>query len=321
MDLVTVTDSLGNSAAVSIAVGGGLAVSPATTTVSPRQSQTFAAAGGSGMGFLVRADQATGRAASWIPTAAPTRPARWAASRTILTVTDSLGNSATSTITIGPGIQVGPPSATLAPLGQQSFSVSGGSGAGYSFTLSTNASGGSINAATGAYVAGAAGNVTDVITTTDSFGNSATVLVTVTAALQPVATQTLPPRGSTTLAVTGGAGGYAFALTVNGSGGSVETLSGNYRAGSAGNPTDHGTVTDANGVTAVISIAIGPSISLAPATPAVAPRGTLTFTARHGGSGAGFQYALTAGPSGGQIDPTSGVYLAGPIAAVVDVAA
>jgi hypothetical protein len=317
VDLVTVTDSLGNTVTVSISVGGGLAVSPATTTVAPRQSQTFAAAGGSGVGFAF-ALTSNGSGGVVDPASGAYTAGSLGGVSDVLTVTDSLGNSAISTITVGPGIQVGPPSATLAPLGQQSFAVSGGSGAGYSFTLSTNASGGSINAATGAYVAGAAGNVTDVITTTDSFGNTATVLVTITAALQPVATQTLPPRGSATLAVTGGAGSYAFAITVNGSGGSVDPLSGNYVAGSAGNTTDLITVTDGNGVTAVISIAIGPGVSIAPATPAVAPRGMLTFTAS-GGSGASYQYTLTSSPSGGQIDPVSGVYLAGPTAAVVDV--
>ena len=317
VDLVTVTDSLGNSVPVSISVGGGLVVSPATITVAPRQSQTFAAAGGSGMGFSFTLTS-NGSGGIVDPHSGAYTAGALGGVSDVLTVTDSLGNSALSTITVTSGIQVGPPSATLAPLGQQSFSVSGGSGAGYSFTLSTNASGGSINAATGVYVAGAAGSVTDVVTATDSFGNTATVLVTVTAPLQPAPNQTLPPRGSTVLVATGGAGSYAFALTVNGSGGSVDPLSGNYVAGSAGNTTDLVTVTDGNGVTAVISIAIGPGISLAPATPAVAPRGTLTFTAS-GGNGTGYQYALTAGPSGGQIDPASGVYLAGPIAAVVDV--
>jgi MYXO-CTERM domain-containing protein len=319
VDLVTVTDSLGNSVAVSISVGGGLAVSPATTTVSPRQSATFAAAGGSGVGFAF-ALTSNGSGGVVDPASGAYTAGSLGGVSDVLTVTDSLGNSAISTITVGPGIQVGPASATLAPLGQQSFSVSGGSGAGYSFTLSTNASGGSINATTGAYVAGAAGSVTDVITTTDSFGNTASVLVTITAALQPAATQALPPRGSATLAVTGGAGSYSFAVTVNGSGGSVDPLSGNYVAGSVGNTTDLITVTDGNGVTAVISIAIGPGVSIAPATPAVAPRGVLTFTAS-GGSGAGYRYTLAASPSGGQIDPASGLYLAGPIAAVIDVVA
>jgi Domain of unknown function DUF11/Bacterial Ig-like domain (group 1) len=317
VDAVTVTDSLGNLATVSISVGGGLTVSPSSTTLSPRQSQTFTAAGGSESGFtFVLTTNGSGGVIDPV-TGVYTAGSR-GASLDLVTVTDSLGNATTSTITVGPGIQVGPASATLAPLGQQSFSVSGGSGSGYTFTLSTNASGGSINASTGAYTAGASGSVTDVITVADSLGNTASVLVTVTAALQPIATQTVPPRGSITLLVTGGSGGNSFAITVNGSGGSVDPLSGNYVAGSAGNTTDLVTVTDSNGVTAVITIQIGPGITVAPATPAVAPRGTLTFTAS-GGSGTGYTFTLTASPSGGQIDPASGVYLAGPTAAVVDV--
>jgi hypothetical protein len=317
VDAVTVTDSLGNTATVSISVGGGLTVSPGAATIAPRQAQTFTAAGGSGAGFVF-ALTSNGSGGSIDPASGAYLAGSRGNSVDLVTVTDSLGNATTSTITVGSGVVVGPPSATLAPLGQQSFSVSGGSGAGYTFTLSTNASGGSINPATGAYLAGAAGGVTDIVTVTDSLGNTASVPITLTAALQPVATQTLPPRGSTTLLVTGGAGGYAFSLTVNGSGGSVDPLSGNYVAGSAGNTTDLVTVTDANGVTAVITINIGPGISLAPATPAVAPRGMVTFTAS-GGSGTGYRFTLTAGPSGGVIDATSGVYLAGATAAVVDV--
>ena len=57
----------------------------------------------------------------------------------------------------------------------------------------------------------------DVITATDSLGNVATVPVTVTAALAPVAsTIGVAPRGTTTLAVIAGAAGVAFALTYMG---------------------------------------------------------------------------------------------------------
>jgi hypothetical protein len=61
----------------------------------------------------------------------------------------------------------------------QTFTASGGSGTGYTWSLSTNASGGSINPATGVYTAGPTGKVTDVVRVQDSLGSSATATVTV----------------------------------------------------------------------------------------------------------------------------------------------
>jgi len=317
-DVVTVTDSLGNTATVSISVGGGLTLSPAAPIVAPRQSQTFTSAGGSGSG-LVFALSTNGSGATINPATGVYTAGATGGSSDIVTVTDSLGNTATSTITVGPGLQVVPGSATLAPLGRQGFAVSGGSGVGYAFALTTNNSNGNVNPATGDYQAGAVGSVVDLITATDSLGNVATIQVTVTAALAPVQSSvSIAPRGNTTLAVAGGAGGVTFALTVNGSGGSIDPRSGHYIAGPNGGTSDLVTATDANGVFTTFTVTIGPGVALAPATPSVAPRGALTFTAS-GGSGAGFSYVLTTNPSGGSIDPATGAYEAGPNASTVDV--
>src|SRR5205807_2490641 len=63
-------------------------------------------------------------------------------------LTDSLGNTATTTVTIGPGITVAPPSVTVAPGSTTGFVASGGSGAGYTWFLVTNNSGGTVGTTT-----------------------------------------------------------------------------------------------------------------------------------------------------------------------------
>ncbi|MGO8968613.1 MAG: kelch repeat-containing protein [Myxococcaceae bacterium] len=77
-----------------------------------------------------------------------------------------------------PEINISPPSVTLVPKGSQAFTASGGSGAGYTWALRANHSSGSISP-TGAYTAGSTGGVTDTVQVTDSVGDSATAMVTV----------------------------------------------------------------------------------------------------------------------------------------------
>jgi hypothetical protein len=318
VDVVRVTDSLGNSATVAISVGNGLSLNPSTISIAPSQSQAFSAVGGTGSGFsfavTTNASGATIDAAS-----GAYRAGRVGSTVDVVTVTDSAGNTATATLQVGPGLSVTPSTPTLAPLGVQSFAVSGGSGRGYGFVLGTNASGASVDPSTGAYQAGAIGGVTDVVTVTDSLGNTTSVNVTVTAALQAVATTlSAPPRGGVTLAVTGGSGGVTFALTNNGSGASLDPHSGAYLAGSTGSTSDLVTATDSNGASVTLRVNVGAGVSLAPSAPTTAPRATLTFTAS-GGSGSGYRYSLNSNRSGGSIDVNTGAYQAGTVSSVVDV--
>lgn len=67
----------------------------------------------------------------------------------------------------------------IAPAGTQTFIAYGGYGA-YTYSLSVNNSGGSINSSTGLYTAGATPNVIDTVKVTDVLGNTKTVDVTVT---------------------------------------------------------------------------------------------------------------------------------------------
>lgn len=72
-----------------------------------------------------------------------------------------------------------PQTSQVAPLGTLQFTTYGGYGS-YTYSILTNNSGGSINASSGLYTAGATPLVTDVVKVVDVFGNSQTVNVTVT---------------------------------------------------------------------------------------------------------------------------------------------
>ncbi len=78
-------------------------------------------------------------------------------------------------------VVISPANPTVAAGGTQTFTASGGSGTGYVWSLTSRPSGGTINAATGVYTAGATGGVTDVVQVADSAASTATTNVTVTA--------------------------------------------------------------------------------------------------------------------------------------------
>jgi hypothetical protein len=318
VDVVRATDSLGNSATVAISVGNGLTLNPSTVALAPLQSQLFSAVGGSATGFVF-AISTNGSGGTIDATSGAYRAGTTGATTDVVTVTDSLGNTASATVTVGPGLVVTPAVVSLAPLGTQTFAVSGGSGAGYGFVLASNPSGGSVDPSTGAYVAGGIGGVTDVLTVTDSFGNTTSVNIGVTAALSaPTTALAASPRGAATLAVTGGSGGNIFSLTTNGSGATVDAHTGAYVAGATGGTSDLVTVTDSNGATTTIRVNVSAGVALAPANPTAAPRAPLVFTAT-GGSGTGYQYSINSNHSGGTIDATTGAYQAGALSNVVDV--
>jgi Zn-dependent metalloprotease len=69
--------------------------------------------------------------------------------------------------------------ATVTPGKSTTLTAAGGSNTGITWSIATNASGGSIVASTGAYTAGSTPNVTDVVQATDSLGDTATQSVAV----------------------------------------------------------------------------------------------------------------------------------------------
>ncbi|HET9155948.1 MAG TPA: hypothetical protein VFN91_04730, partial [Myxococcaceae bacterium] len=186
------------------------------------------------------------------------------------------------------------------------------------WSLSTNASGGSINSGSGAYTAGATPNVTDVVRVQDSLGNVATRNVAVGAGVSISGTTSVAPLGSATFTAGGGSGtGFTWSLSTNASGGSIGASTGAYTAGATPNVTDVVRVQDSLGNAATRNVSVGPGVSIAgPAS--VQVLGMATFTASRG-SGTGYVWSLTTNASGGTIDGSTGIYTAGPIPNVTDV--
>jgi predicted secreted protein len=145
------------------------------------------------------------------------------------------------------------------PRGSVTFTASGGSETGFGWSLATNASGGSINSATGLYTAGATGDVTDAVRVTDALGNNATRNVRVTASISiSPATTSVAPKGNVTFTASGGSRtGYSWSLRNNVSGGSINAETGLYTAGGTASVTDLVQVTDSlgNASTAEVSVA------------------------------------------------------------------
>lgn len=316
-DTVQVTDSLGNTATVSVSVGGGLSINPATPITPPRGSVALTVTGGSGLGyawsFVTNASGGTVVANTGAYKAGATGNVT-----DVVKVVDSLGNTKSVSIGVTTGASITPTTATVAPLGVASFGAAGGSGTGFTYGFQTNASGGTVNATTGAYKAGAIGSVTDVVVVTDSLGNTATASVTVTkgVTIAPAAAN-VAPRGGATFAATGGAGGFTFSLQTNASGGNVSATGGVYTAGTKGGVTDVVRVTDANGATATATIMVGPEIAVTPSPAHAPPLGKITFKAT-GGSGFGYVWELATTASGGEMDSATGEYTAGDTANTVD---
>ncbi len=125
------------------------------------------------------------------------------------------------------------------------------------------------------------------------------------------------PRAAIAFVAAGGSGeGYRWSLALDGSGGSVDPVTGAYVAGATGGVTDVVQVVDSAGNVAAATVKITEALSVTPATASVAPGASRSFTA-HGGSGDGYVWSLAANASGGSIDST-GTYTAGALDHVID---
>jgi len=165
------------ASAPSTCSAGPLAVIAPSTSVPPRGRLALSAAGGTNTGFSwsFTANRSSGSidsAGSY--TAGPTGSVT-----DTVKVVDSASGSATRDIAVTAGVSVSPASPSVGPRGALAFAAAGGSGAGFNWSLTTNASGSSIGATSGAYTAGPTAGVTDVVGVRDSLGNTATANVTV----------------------------------------------------------------------------------------------------------------------------------------------
>jgi adhesin/invasin len=317
-DTITVTDSVQNSASVTVSVGGGVAIT-CVNTINPKATATCTASGGSGTGYVWSlATNASGGAI--VPGTGVYTAGAVGTTTDKVKVTDSLGNVATVDIAVNPGITVtGPASGGVTPKGTFAFTASGGSGAGYTWSLTANPSGGSIDPSTGAYSAGLLGAVTDLVKVVDNLGNVGTASVNVGPVVAIVGAATTPPKGSITFTANGGTGtGFVWSLTASPSGGNIGTNTGLYTAGPVGSVTDKVKVVDSLGNIATLNVSVTGVIAITGGNTTSFPRGTINF-ASTGGSATGLVWTLTANPSGATIVAATGIYTAGINGSVTDV--
>ncbi len=296
-----------------------LTISPPGPTVPQRGSQTFTASGGSGVyTWSVLVNNSVGSVINPVtPTTATYTAGSTGGVADTVQLLDSVGAAVATTVAVTTfgivgGNRTGPPRKPFI------LTTTGGSGTGLSWSLTTNGSGATINATTGAYTAGPTGNTSDVVRVQDSLNNVATATVTVTAGVSiappnPV----VAPLGSQTFTPSGGEGPYTWSITTNASGGSINAGTGVYRAGGTPSAVDTVRVTDSLGNIATVNVAVGLGLAINPASPPVPPRGNVQFSAA-GGSGAGYTWEVVTNNSGGSISG-SGAYVAGATGSVSDV--
>jgi hypothetical protein len=156
---------------------------------------------------------------------------------------------------------ISPASAEVAPLASETFTVSGGSGAAYMWSLFRNSSGASLDIS-GHYTAGPKAGAVDIVAVTDSTGNSARAVVTVTPLVISPSNSNVRPMASEILKASGGSGtNYAWAFITNGSGATLSPSGATvvYTAGSnigsdPAMPTDVVGVTDSLGNSATAAV-------------------------------------------------------------------
>jgi hypothetical protein len=318
-DVVQATDALGNSATTTVTVVSALGVSPSSrVTAAPNQSVVLTARNGLAPYQWALTSSPSGGSLTAQGTTATYQAGSTPLTQDVVTLTDSLGEEVTITISVGPGVSITPATVTLAAGQEQTFVPSGGTGAGYVWAFVTDNSGGTLTGSS--YTAGPIPS-TDTISVIDSAGNTATATITVLAALTvtPTSPVSVAPLGSLTFMASSGMPPYAWTLEMNGSQGAV-TPSGStclYKAGATGSTTDTIILTDQLNESVAIVINIGPVISISPPLAMVMVGGTVSFTATGGAGSYEWSFTATGDNSGGTVS-SAGVYTAGNAGNVTD---
>ena len=260
MDVVKATDLAGNSGTATVLVSAGVSIT-SMGAVPPRGSQMQTATGGSGTGFTwTFVTNASGAALN----GAVYTAGSMGGVTDVVRVTDSLSNTADRSITVSDGVSIMPANPAVAPLATLPLSAVGGSGAGYSWVLTANRSGGKLNESNGVYSAGGTANVVDEVLVIDSLGNRGTTLISVgvPVSIEP-AEVTVAPRQVVQFTAVGGGGSNRWRLNSNNSGGTIDAMTGEYRAGDVGDRTDVVAVTDGLSE-ATATVRIGAALSTTP---------------------------------------------------------
>ena len=267
-DTLTITDSAAHSGTIAVTVENPLAVWPSSTTVAVSSAipTTVHAWGGSGLftggssACAVITNQSGGGGCTLLGSGFFSYTAGAATGTDTLRVTDSEGHTANLTVRVASSVmQVSlaatQPATQVAPTSSTGFNVNGGGGT-YTWTLVTNNSGGSIDATTGAYIAGATGGVSDLVRVSDGT-STGYIVVSVGAPVSILpSTAAVAGGGSKTFTAAGGSStGYTWAITSNASGGSINASTGAYTAGATPG-SDVIRVTDSVGNTSTVSVVV-----------------------------------------------------------------
>lgn len=303
---VRVTDSIGNTADAAVTITGPLVIAPTSVTLAVGNSTTLTGSGGTPpLSYSLFSGGGSVVAATGVYTAGAT------AGSAVVRVTDSLGATADSNITINAALAISPASQTLTTNSTVTFSTVGGVSP---FTFSKVSGIGSIDSVTGLYTAPASSG-SAIVRVTDSLGNFSNANVTVTNVLtiSPATPVYVVTNGSVIFSATGGTAPYTFSCVS----GIIDPQTGDYVAPAAAG-SDTCKVTDSVAATSSATVTVYLPLTLTPTTVTMAINTTQTFTAS-GGQGAR-TFSLVSGV--GSINSGTGVYTAPAVAgnAVIQVA-
>lgn len=292
-----------------------LSIDPPAATVAPGGLVVFQASGGSGEYSWSMHDS---RSDGWIEPNGTYHAGLSPLVQDQVRVTDSFGTSATATIdvTYWEALVIQSPGGTLPPRGSRQIQAAGGVPP-YEFSFVSNASVGSVSGS-GFYQAGRKGKVIDVVRVTDAVGQTATVTFSISSGISVTpGTGKVPPHGRIDFDASGGSGtAFTWSIVENESGGTIDSATGAYQAGVGTHCADLVRAQDSLGNTAEVSVSVGDGVAIAPRNAWTFPGGSIAFEG-FGGTNT-FTWSLLSAPSGGTIEPTTGVYRAGPNGGVQD---
>ena len=293
--VVRVTDALGQTSQANVTVNAALAISPSAVTKAVSSSHTFTAVGGvSPYTYSIVSGGGSINSASGVFSAPAT------AGSVVVRVTDSLSNTANSTVTIVSNVQISPSTYTMATSATTLFSATGGQ---TPYAYSIVSGGGVINPSTGSFTAPAsAGSVT--VRVTDAIGQFSDSAITVASVVTISPTSlTLAVNNSHTFSAAGGVAPYTYSIVSGG--GTINSSTGSYTA-----PATAGSVvvrvTDSLSQFADSNITINAGLSISPATVSLVQSGTQTFSAA--GGVAPYTYSVVSG--GGTMNSSTGAFTA-----------
>jgi hypothetical protein len=313
VDVVDVVDSGGNKAEATIDVISTLAISGGSSTITIGGALALAPAGGSGTGYV------------WSLRSAPSGGSITAlgaytagllgGAKDVVVLTDSLANEAVLEIAVDSGLVLSPVAPHVVCGASIGFTAAGGSGLAYTYAITKNLSGATIQRF-GVYAAGPKAGVVDVVEVRDGYGNTASANVSVDAiAVAPSAPKVAAGTAQGFVAAGGSGRGYAWSMVSAPSGGTINPF-GIYTAGGLGGVTDVVLVVDSVGNASTVRVSVTSGMVITPATATVATSATLGFVVA-GGLGP-YTWSLSANPSGGEI-ARFGLYAAGPLGGATDV--